>query len=453
MARVVFGGLLALIATVPWPLAADRPLPGSVVALWVGVLLALWAVFGARRRHGGARAADRYLLPVVLLFAVTMIWLAIQTAAPLPSSLTPAAMRQAASLLGTNPPPGIGLNADAAWTTMMHLLAYGGVAFLAWEYGRDRDDANLIGLTALGAVVACSIYGLVVQFAELDSVLWFAKTAYRDSVTGPFINRNSFATYVVIGLTIAQALLVSRWSRHRSRHRSTVYQRSGEWQIALFLLTVTFLAITLILTRSRGGFYSFVLALLIGGVLLVVGRVLRGRNLVLAIAGVAVAGVTVLAAGGAGLTGRLESESASVELARGAIFGPTWAAIRERPLTGYGLGSFAGVFDAVNNGELYKAGYHVDKAHNTYLELALEAGIPAALALSLCAMALVLPCVLAVIRRRSLAFGLGGAMAAAGVGAHALVDFSLQIPAVAITFFALLGAFSAQSLRSLSDKS
>ncbi|MEO8560204.1 MAG: hypothetical protein ABI439_14130, partial [Rhodospirillales bacterium] len=208
MSRVVFWGLLGLILWVPWPLGADRPLPGAAMALWVGILLALWGIFVARRRGAGSRGADRYAMPVALLFATAMIWLAVQTAAPLPEQMAPEAVRQAAALLDRPRPAGIGLNADAAWTTLMRILAYAGVLFLAWEYGRDRADARKIGLTVLIAVIACSIYGLIVQFAGLDSILWFPKTAYLDSVTGPFVNRNSFATYVGIGLVVALAFAV-----------------------------------------------------------------------------------------------------------------------------------------------------------------------------------------------------------------------------------------------------
>jgi O-antigen ligase len=451
MSRVVFWGLLALIFAAPWPLASDRPLPWSVMALWVGILLALWAIFVARHRPLGSRSADRYLFPIVLLFAAAIGWLVVQTIAPLPPQMMPETMLRAAGLLGQAPPAGIGLDADAAWTSLMRMLAYAGVLFLAWEYGRNREDAAMVGAAVIAATVACSVYGLAVQLGGFDSVLWFAKEAYRDSVTGPFINRNSFATYIAMGLALALALVASRWLRLPSRHKSRNEQETGDWRLALLVLIAALLAVALIMTRSRGGFYSFAIAAVIGGLLLVLSGTLRGRKLAIALAGTAVAAVLMLAAGGAGLAGRLESDSASVESSRGAIFGPTLAAIRERPLTGYGLGSFRGVFEAVNDGTLYKGGYYIDKAHNTYLEIALEGGIPVAIALCLCLAALLAPCLVALLRRRSIFFGLGGTMAALSVGIHALVDFSVQMPAVAVTFVALLGAFSAQSVRSLGD--
>lgn len=449
MSRLAFAGLLGLVVLVPLPLAADRPLPWSVMALWIGVLMALWALSPARRHAAPGPTADRYLLPVVALFALAVGWLVLQTVLPLPS-LAPAAVPRAAALLDQAPPAGLGLDQDAAWTTLMRILAYGGVAFLGWQYGQQRTRAQGLVWTVLAATLLYAAYGLAVQLAGLDTVLWFAKTAYRESVTGPFINRNSFATYVGIGLAAALGLAARSWLRRPAgQQRWDRRTASGDPRLALLLLAIVLLGVTLVMTRSRGGFYSFGLAVLAGGVGLSASGALRGRRLALAIGGAAAALVVVLAAGGSGLATRFETDRMSVEAARGRLFAPTVAAIGGRPLTGYGLGSFQGVFEAANDGTLYRQGYYLDKAHNTYLELALEGGIPAAAALTACVAALAAPCLLALWRRRSLAFGLTGTVAAIGVGVHALFDFSLQMPAVAVSFLALLGACAAQSRRSL----
>ena len=62
-------------------------------------------------------------------------------------------------------------------------------------------------------------------------------------------------------------------------------------------------------------------------------------------------------------------------------------------------------------------------------------------------------CVTAVfVRRRSQMFPLVAATATLCVALHGLVDFSLQIPAVAVTFAAILGMGAAQSQRSEINK-
>ena len=89
-----------------------------------------------------------------------------------------------------------------------------------------------------------------------------------------------------------------------------------------------------------------------------------------------------------------------------------------------------------------------DKAHNSYLEFALEAGVPA-----LVLMIGVLGGLTALSahgiwkHRENRLFPCIGVAAAALVASHAVIDFSLQIPAVAVIFAVLLGIATAQSLR------
>ena len=85
------------------------------------------------------------------------------------------------------------------------------------------------------------------------------------------------------------------------------------------------------------------------------------------------------------------------------------------------------------------------------LELALEAGIPATLAMVSSVSAFAALCVVALVRRKAVRFALAGTAASLMVGIHALVDFSLQMPAVAVTYAALLGVCAAQCLRRLKE--
>ena len=148
------------------------------------------------------------------------------------------------------------------------------------------------------------------------------------------------------------------------------------------------------------------------------------------------AGVGVFAVSGGALEQRLwrvEQESQH----RWLIYGQTVQAIGDAPWMGTGAGTFAAVFDLYGTATV---GPGVRMAHNDYLETALELGIPAAAALVVALLALAVACVVrAVARERGAAVAATGAAVAALVGSHALVDFSLQIPAVAATFALVLG--------------
>jgi len=87
-----------------------------------------------------------------------------------------------------------------------------------------------------------------------------------------------------------------------------------------------------------------------------------------------------------------------------------------------------------------------DKAHNTYLEHAAELGLPAALALYAGMLLLFLYLLSGIFRRRrDQIYPLVATAATILVAVHALVDFSLQIPAVAVTYAAVLGVGVAQA--------
>jgi O-antigen ligase len=124
-----------------------------------------------------------------------------------------------------------------------------------------------------------------------------------------------------------------------------------------------------------------------------------------------------------------------------------WAAatqaIREHPWFGTGLGTFRDVYP------LYAdkfVPYIVDRVHSDYLELALGLGVPAASLWVLAIAWLLLRCVAGIARRRRRRiYAIAAVGATVLIGLHSLVDFSLQMPAVAVLFAAILGVGLAQA--------
>ena len=99
----------------------------------------------------------------------------------------------------------------------------------------------------------------------------------------------------------------------------------------------------------------------------------------------------------------------------------------------------------------------VDKAHNTYLEIVLELGLPFAICLFAAVFGLSLLCFRGLRRRRRNrhypAIGIATTLL---VAVHSLIDFSLQIPAVAVSYAFVMGIAVAQSestrTRSIQEK-
>src|SRR5665811_1608850 len=228
--------------------------------------------------------------------------------------------------------------------------------------------------------MAYAIYGIVVFFVFPGTILWLTKYAYLDSVTSTFINRNSYATYVGIGLVAAVACTFSAYVRSATSVGRSALRRAvafvassagaaGWWLVGSFILSLA-----LVRTGSRGG----ILASVAGLLALILMTSLRGRNAIAAIAsllGLLAAGVAIFAFGDffAGRLLALGFESAD----RLAVYKLTMLSILDAPWKGFGYGTFEYVFPMYRDNSLSPFGVW-DKAHNTYLEMIQGLGIPIA---------------------------------------------------------------------------
>jgi O-antigen ligase len=142
--------------------------------------------------------------------------------------------------------------------------------------------------------------------------------------------------------------------------------------------------------------------------------------------------------------GRLTAQGL-YDAGRPAVLIVTLKSILSAPLLGYGYGTFSAVFpmfrdDSVGNWGLW------EKAHNTYLEIFQGLGVLFGTLLIACVVVLVWNCVKgAWTRQRGATVPAIAGSISFLVGAHALVDFSLQLQAVTLTYMAVLGAGVAQS--------
>jgi O-antigen ligase len=118
-------------------------------------------------------------------------------------------------------------------------------------------------------------------------------------------------------------------------------------------------------------------------------------------------------------------------------------AIADNPWLGVGYGAFEDAFKAYRAPPLV---VYFDTAHSTYLENALELGLPAAIALFVSIAWLGLIGLRGFLLRRPAGiYGWAAACASLLVGFHAAFDFSLQIPAIAVTYGAMLAIGCNQS--------
>ena len=175
---LLFRLLLAVVLLAPLPLGSNRPWSWSLLAVAVGLLLAVWSVRAATGR-AAVPVPAAFLLPVGLPYALVLGWAALQTASIMPPPLWHPMWAEAAPVLGAAGGPGNGtisgmISADPArtWAAVLRLACYAGIFGLAVQVGRDRGRAReaVVALCIGGTVYAT--YGLTVHLAGWESILW-----------------------------------------------------------------------------------------------------------------------------------------------------------------------------------------------------------------------------------------------------------------------------------------
>ena len=475
LTRLVYWALLTVAALAPLPFGSNRPWAWAALSLVVGVLLVLWAVSahglranpasGLRAIPAGGDAAAlgvplRRIRLAAAGFAAVVLWILFQASPLAPEAWHHPLWRDAAGALDEPLAWAISIDPGRTLSALMRLLAYAGVFWLALQLGRQAMNATRIVWTVALAGVGYSVYGLVVEFAGLDAILWYERWAYMGSLTSTFVNRNSFATYAGISLIATMGIIVTAARRDApgalftaAGARWFIEQLTGRLGILLVMALAT--ASALLLTHSRGGMISALVGLLVLAGALAMARGGRRLPALMTVAGVAAFGVAALMLSGDVTIERLAGTIQDGQVAgeRPAVYALVIGGIADNPWLGVGYGTFEAAFPLIRDTTI-GGNLIYDKAHNTYLEFAYEAGLPAFAVMMAILGWLLWRCIRGVLdRRRSHLAPCVATAATALVATHALVDFSLQIPAVAVTYALLLGAGCAQSWSSRDDGS
>lgn len=447
--KIVYRPLLLLVILSPLPLASVMAWSWSLIGALTGIMLLVWTGATLLTRSTPPVLLRRIWLPVAL-FVPVVLWSFAQMSPATPESWHYPLWADVRSALGPDVAGGIAPDPYETGSALLRLLSYAGVFWLALQCCRDSERAYTALRVLAGAGLVYGVYGLAVFFSGSPVVLWFQKISYLEDLTSTFVNRNSYATYAGLGLICVTALLTRRFVRVAGGGTSAkesvrlflVEFVEREW---FFLLVWLVLATALLLTHSRAGFASTGAGLAAFFIAVIASPSVPSRAAKAIAASVLAAGMVFVAISGDDLIRRLSATSIDREQVRQELARLSMDAIASSPLTGTGLGSFEQVFH-VYRGDTRAYKLRSRRAHNTYLENTMELGIPAAIALYGALGGLLLICILGIWRRRrDTIFPAVGIGATVLVGVHSLVDFSLQIPAVAVTYSLIMGLACAQS--------
>ena len=413
------------------------PLPGSVVAVLSPNTAALY-----QQTHIGPLLANQNLTPnpiarALPVFTDDMSGTQFRTVSSRNDLTTgaPADDLPVFELPATTSTPSARLTLDlsASLTSWMksltYVLIFGLTLLLIDSTKRLKTLAYIIVLSGL----AQAVYGSLSLAIDGGGV-----------ANGSFINRNHFAAYLVLGLSIGIGLLVASMGegtrvitwRQRLRHIGALIL-SSKAPLRIFL---AIMVIALVLTHSRMGNTSFFASMLIAGTLALVLFRNMPRSVIVLIASLIVIDIFIIGSwvGLEQVRDRLVETTLQQET-RDEVGRHSLRLWQDYPLFGSGAGSYQGVFPRYRQGDDGKGIY--EHAHNDYLEFLSESGI----------IGIVFPAGVVIVallnavnaqrkRRNQLARGIGFAatMAITAMLIHATVEFNLQIPAYAATFMVIL---------------
>ncbi|MFN4281751.1 MAG: O-antigen ligase family protein [Alphaproteobacteria bacterium] len=451
IARAVFFLLAALLALAPLPLGSNRPWAWSALSATAAVMLALWTVAAIANPALHAIPWRRYRL-IAIPAAAFFLWTAFQAASFSPAAWHHPFWTVAAGALDEPLRSAISLAPDDSLTGVMRLLGYGMIFWLAMQLGRRLDRARTLWWVLSLAITGYALYGLAEYFSGAEMILWMPKWAYQGSLTSTFVNRNHFAAYAGAGLIVTLALIADETketARQGLHSRAGVIYFLDHMRPPLFVLMIAFVVLTtaLLLSHSRAGLVCAAAGVVTMLAAFALSQGLRSKSLFAFGAIIFAVGFAVLAISGSGVAARM-SELIENAGPRRQIYILALQALAERPWLGTGLGTFDNLFRLMRGEDFGASEPTYDVVHNSYLELAVEAGLPAALMLYAALGLMVLTFLHgARERRRAVIFPCSGLGVVALFGIHSLVDFSLQIPGIAATFAAICGVAYAQSWR------
>jgi len=431
--------LISIVLLSAIALGANRPVSWSLLTISVGLIFLAYLILDMWK--GFSPTVGRIIFVAVLYLAV-LVWAYIQTLPGMPDGL-----HHPVWSLVDSTRAAISADPIRGHHHVMRLLCYAMIFWIGMRAAEDTYRAyDILKVIAMFSTLLAA-YGFYALMTQSNIILGDLDNGRQ--LVATFVNRNSYATYAMIGLLANLACYLhfldnDMYGSSRSGLRNFLENFfGGSWKYAIGIL-LCFAAIAM--TQSRAGAAASIIGLL---AFFIAYRVKgKSTNWVMLSVLIILFGFVAFT-----LTSDLMERLlvTSEENVRFVVYPYIVEGVFDRPLLGHGLGSFLDAFRAYL--PLDAASGEWDMAHNAFLENYFELGIPAATALYL-VLAMITWRIWRGTKERSrdrefscLAFGVIIASSF-----HSVFDFSLQMPATAALFALILGMGWTQSFSKRSPK-
>lgn len=414
--RAVITVMAVVVMLAMYPLAANKSMDVKTIVYEAGAFIALCVWLMTPRRQASWVRPHTAIAPLLVAFVV---------------------LNLAATALS--------LNAGYSFSREFVKLAALSIVFVASYDVFDTVEASWNLTVALCvAVTLTSIYGIA-QYLGYDPYTWESGTQLLSGGPSTYGNPN-FASHVLAPTLVLTCGICT--------------QKGRRWMIVLMPVLATHLAIA----RTRGSLLGLACAITFVAVAILVSRYIKKPNrailtTALAMLFVGVTGAASIAIYAKATTGQPVpfGDGESVRLRYHSFYGAC-EMIRDNPVLGYGPGMYAvgnppywTPFEQERFSEQFRANAHV---HNEPLEIAVEAGIPAAaIYLSLLVLGTYYGLYLGFASTSPARRRLGLTLAAfhTTFAIDGLFGFNMHVPASAFVLFAFLGVTAAQWRQEFAD--
>jgi O-antigen ligase len=307
-------------------------------------------------------------------------------------------------------------------TTSLVYVAYAILLFVAVQTIRTEEDLKrFLGfLTVFGFLIA--IFAVIQDLTSKNEIYWMVPVRSASFIFGPYVNHNHYAGIMEM---LAPIPLVLSMMEELTPPKRVLLAFAG-----------IFMAATIFLSLSRGGMTAFGCEVVFLAAILWWRNASRRAALIFATACLLIL-MFLLWLGGQRLVQRfvsLRTDDASyhmrLQIARDSV-----KMVKERPLMGWGLGTFPTVYPGFRT---FYADVFINAAHNDYVQAVTETGL-LGFAAVLGFLGILYVRAFRKLRGSGLdmtrAATLGALLGVTGILVHSLADFNLQIPANAALFY------------------
>lgn len=440
------------LAWAPFPLGGAIAWAAGLQEILIALCCLLWVISVVGNPNEDWRSVRVIAVPgILVVFALG--WACVQIIPGVPASWIHPLWSMTSQSLGVPVDGTISINPWRTESEILKLSSYVMAFWLVFRLGRKPETASLLLNAVIVIGASYAVYSFVLAFADTQQTeMFYAVPPRKTLLSGPFMLHNSFATYCGLAVIAATVKLFSMGSesiitgRGARRLVLTIVEFClGRGAFILVAVLVAFAGV--VASASRAGFASTMCGLFV--LALVALIFLRRRSARLwAGAGALAAALPLLILltfHGDTLADRIGQllDNGTADATRLTLWAAANRMIADAPLLGLGLGTFEDAYP------LYAAQVIpnvMDKAHCDYLEFAAGLGLSAAAAFWCALLWLVGVSFKGIqLRRRNRLYSLAVIASTIVVGVHSSVDFSLQLPAVSLSFATLLGLGVAQA--------